>query len=148
MNLERYLVILGVTDFPNILFLKNLHFYYLLPRTWKCHRHQKFVVKSMNPGAGQIVALNAAVLQICDLWQVKFSCNDSCLNIVVGGRWAGGFKMGNTCIPMADSCHIWQKPLQYCKVISLQLKCSSVAQSCLTLCDPMNHSTPVLPVHH
>ena len=24
----------------------------------------------------------------------------------------------------------------------------SVAQSCLTLCDPMNHSTPGLPVHH
>ena len=25
---------------------------------------------------------------------------------------------------------------------------SSVAQSCLTLCDPMNHSTQGLPVHH
>ena len=25
---------------------------------------------------------------------------------------------------------------------------SSVAQSCPTLCDPMNHSTPGLPVHH
>ena len=25
---------------------------------------------------------------------------------------------------------------------------SSVAQSCVTLCDPMNHSTPGLPVHH
>ena len=25
---------------------------------------------------------------------------------------------------------------------------SSVAQSCPTLCDPMNHSTPRLPVHH
>ena len=25
---------------------------------------------------------------------------------------------------------------------------SSVAQSCLTLCDPMNHSTPGLQVHH
>ena len=25
---------------------------------------------------------------------------------------------------------------------------SSVAQSCLTLCDPMNHSTPGLPVHY
>ena len=29
---------------------------------------------------------------------------------------------------------------------SVQL--SSVAQSCLTLCDPMNHSTLGLPVHH
>ena len=25
---------------------------------------------------------------------------------------------------------------------------SSVVESCLTLCDPMNHSTPGLPVHH
>ena len=25
---------------------------------------------------------------------------------------------------------------------------SSVAQLCPTLCDPMNHSTPGLPVHH
>ena len=25
---------------------------------------------------------------------------------------------------------------------------TSVTQSCLTLCDPMNHSTPGLPVHH
>ena len=25
---------------------------------------------------------------------------------------------------------------------------SSVAQSCLTLCDPMNHSTPGIPAHH
>ena len=25
---------------------------------------------------------------------------------------------------------------------------SSVAQLCLTLCDPMNHSTPGFPVHH
>ena len=28
------------------------------------------------------------------------------------------------------------------------LQFSSVAQSCLTLCDPMNHSMPGLPVHH
>ena len=31
-------------------------------------------------------------------------------------------------------------------VLSVQF--SSVAQPCLTLCDPMNHSTPRLPVHH
>ena len=30
----------------------------------------------------------------------------------------------------------------------LQSRFSSVAQSCLTLCDPMNRSTPGLPVHH
>ena len=30
----------------------------------------------------------------------------------------------------------------------LMVQFSSVAQSCLTLCDPMNCSTPGLPVHH
>ena len=42
-------------------------------------------------------------------------------------RWDGegggrGFRMGNTCTPMADSCQCMAKPLQYCKIISLQLK--------------------------
>ena len=32
--------------------------------------------------------------------------------------------------------------------ISCSIQFSSVAQSCLTLCDPMNCSTPGLPVHH
>ena len=30
----------------------------------------------------------------------------------------------------------------------LSVQFSLVAQSCPTLCDPMNHSTPGLPVHH
>ena len=38
---------------------------------------------------------------------------------------------GGHITPMADSCQF-----------------SSVAQSCPTLCDPMNHSTPGFPVHH
>ena len=33
-----------------------------------------------------------------------------------------GARMGNTCTPMVDSCQCMAKPLQYCKVISLQLK--------------------------
>ena len=32
--------------------------------------------------------------------------------------------------------------------ISPSVQFSSVAQSCLTVCDPMNRSTPGLPVHH
>ena len=30
----------------------------------------------------------------------------------------------------------------------MEVQFSSVTQSCLTLCGPMNHSTPSLPVHH
>ena len=36
------------------------------------------------------------------------------------------------------------KPLPF--LLSVQF--SSVTQSCLTLCDPMNRSMPGLPVHH
>ena len=34
----------------------------------------------------------------------------------------GGFRMGNTCTPVEDSYRCMAKPIQYCKVISLQLK--------------------------
>ena len=36
----------------------------------------------------------------------------------------------------------------YSDYILLSVQFSSVAQSCLTLYDPMNRSTPGLPVHH
>ena len=39
--------------------------------------------------------------------------------------------------------HKTRLPLQFSSV-----QFSSVAQSCPTLCDPMNRSTPGLPVHH
>ena len=33
------------------------------------------------------------------------------------GREVGeGFRMGNTCTPVADSCQCMAKPIQYCKV--------------------------------
>ena len=41
-------------------------------------------------------------------------------------------------------CTTWEAPL--CSISSVQF--SSVAQSCLTLCDPMDCSTPGCPVHH
>ena len=36
----------------------------------------------------------------------------------------------------------------YLFALRLSVQFSSVSQSCPTLCDPMNHSTPGLPVHH
>ena len=38
--------------------------------------------------------------------------------------------------------------LQQTILIITSVQFSSVAQSCQTLCDPVNHSTPRLPVHH
>ena len=39
-----------------------------------------------------------------------------------------------------------ENTIETCIFSSVQF--SSVAQSCLTLCDPVNRSTPGLPVHH
>ena len=33
-----------------------------------------------------------------------------------GREEGGGFRMGNTCIPVADSCWCMAKPIPYCKV--------------------------------
>ena len=40
----------------------------------------------------------------------------------MGREVGGGFRMGDTCTPMLIHVTVWQKPLQYCRVISLQLK--------------------------
>ena len=48
---------------------------------------------------------------------------------------------------MCEAGLIWgNKCSESCTKPNIQF--SSVAQSCPTLCDPMNRSTPGLPVHH
>ena len=47
----------------------------------------------------------------------------------MGREEGGGFRMGNTCIPMTDSCECMAKPPQYCKVISLQLKLKKIIKA-------------------
>ena len=66
-------------------------------------------------------------LRSCGLWPARLLCQ--------GGR--GDSPGKNTGV--------------YCPVlvaIPFSLQFSSLAQSCLTLCDPMNHSTQGLPAHH
>ena len=46
------------------------------------------------------------------------------------------------------SCSLWAYGSFTCLSVILLVQFSSVAQSCLTLCDPTNRSTPGLPVHH
>ena len=48
--------------------------------------------------------------------------------------------------PRYPSLDKWIKKLWYIYTVEYQF--SSITQSCLTLCDPMNRSTPGLPVHH
>ena len=41
-----------------------------------------------------------------------------------------------------------EKKTKICGSVQIHVQFSSFAQSYLTLCSPMNHSTPGLPVHH
>ena len=77
-------------------------------------------------------------------------------------RFTAGKHRGQADRPIRDvvTTYFWPDPSskESCQLWVLQTKpqCfqhnivqfSSVAQSCLTLFDPMNHSTPGLPVHH
>ena len=40
----------------------------------------------------------------------------------IGREVGGGFRMGNTCTPVADSCQCMAKPIQYCKVKNFKNK--------------------------
>ena len=49
---------------------------------------------------------------------------------------------------IAKYCKYWNRPKHPTRRASVKYQFSSVAQSCPTLCNPMNHSTPGFPVHH
>ena len=52
-------------------------------------------------------------------------------------------------IPWSAKQALWvQYPFKSYILTFIFVQFCSVAQSCLTLCDPMNRSTPGLPVHH
>ena len=75
-----------------------------------------------------ILKLRLSTLGSCSFWLPQFflSCWKMCKNMSVAG---------------------WIEPLKH--VLHWDtVQLSSVAQSCPTLCDPMNHSIPGLPVHH
>ena len=58
-------------------------------------------------------------------WAVQFRCSIQdaqgwCTGMTqrddMGREVGGGFRMGNTCTPVVDSCWCMAKPIQYCKV--------------------------------
>ena len=50
--------------------------------------------------------------------------------------------------PKCSLTEEWVKKMWYIYTMEYSVQFSSVAQLCPTLCDPMNRSTPGLPVHH
>ena len=88
----------------------------------------------MGEGEGGMIWENG--IETCILSYVKQisspgSMHDTgCLRLVhwndlrdgVEREMGGGFRMRNTCTPVVESCQCMAKPIQCCKVISLQLK--------------------------
>ena len=66
---------------------------------------------------------NRSPVQVwCMRQGVQGWCTGMMLRDGMGREVGAGFRMGNTCTSVADSFQFMAKPLQYCKVISLQLK--------------------------
>ena len=67
--------------------------------------------------------LNGSPVQVrCMIQDVRGWCIGMTQRDGMEREVGGGFRMGNTSTPVADSCRCMVKPIQYCKVISLQLK--------------------------
>ena len=58
----------------------------------------------------------------CMIQDAQGWCTGTTQSDGMGREVGSGFRMGNTCTPVADSCQCMANPMQYCKVISLQLK--------------------------
>ena len=94
----------------------------------------------LTPSAILFCSLEVAVyLEIEDLWE------DNCFEWNLRLPFQGWFALAGLCIGS-----LWNsfKKLHTDSGDISSVQFSSVAQSCLTLCDPMNRSTPGLPVHH
>ena len=71
---------------------------------------------------------------------IRVFSNESTLHM----RWPKYWSFSFSIIPSKEHPGLKEKH-QY-SILTVQF--SSFTQSCPTLCDPMNHSTPGLPVHH
>ena len=88
----------------------------------------------MGEGKGGMIWENG--IEICILSCVKRIASPGLMHDTKCSRWfigmtqrdyierevGGGFKIGNTCTLVEDSCQYMAKSIQHCKVIGLQLK--------------------------
>ena len=104
------------------------------------HSQSKFSIIHRAPGILgmvneywlQLQITRCMYISICEIGcQSRFSAWDKVLRAGVlgqpwgmgwGGRWEGSSGWGTHVHPWLIHVNVWQKPLQYCQVISLQLK--------------------------
>ena len=84
------------------------------------------------PGRLQSIGLQRVLAHGMHFFKLEF-CLDMCPGVRLQHHPATLFFFFNFLRKLHTACHSY---------------CCSVAQSCLTLCDPMDCSTPGIPVHH
>ena len=130
---------------------------------------QNRLLDSVGEGKGGMFREN--IIETCILSRVKQITSPGWMHETSAWAWCtgktqrdgverevgGGIRMGNTCKSMADSCQcmaktdniVWQKPLQYCKVISLQLtKINGKKKRKFTIVISDNTDIQLLQVNH
>ena len=79
---------------------------------------------------------------------VIISCRDQCNSFLTGCLAPFSSASSHLLIYRSDQHSLQSKTLQCLLIVSKLLQFSSVAQSCLTLWDPVDCSMPGFPVHH
>ena len=103
--------------FPSV----SINFHSQLPEAkemWKCADDGSYPIH----WSQQILHhLEASELKRAGGWLIRGSWKGRPRGMGWGGRWEGGSGWGTHVNPWLIHVNVWQKPLQYCKVISLQL---------------------------
>ena len=63
-----------------------------------------------------ILSCKKQIASLCSIQDAWGWCTGTTQKDGMGREEGGGFKMGNTCIPVADSFRYLAKLIQYCKV--------------------------------
>ena len=107
--------------------------------------HRGSVVQAVSERIWQLRAASFLKWNMCLIVNVSILIISSfCLKLL--NDLPGAHKKCSNCVTWSSKlCMVWPL-LDLCSFSSVQF--SSVAQSGLTLCNPMNHSTPGLPIHH
>ena len=108
-------------------------------KTWNNHKQHKYGITRTSRGISQLQIPITRMAQIPPCSGIRRS--SSCLfwsTIPTKLCWLFRAVLRNL------TSRFWGCSLEWHSFSSVQ----SVAQSCPTLCEPMNHSTPGLPVHH
>ena len=97
-------------------------------------RHLYFTLEFLHSANPLIILLLLALLfSLTSLVLAPYHCS-----LLISALFGSPILIHSPCQISAFFQHLTSSSVQF----------SSVSQSCLTLCDPMNHSTPGLPVHH